>query len=552
MTHPIERLSPAQLKAALNSEREIAVLDVREEGVTARRRLLYATVAPVGRLGYLVPSLVPRTSTPIVLVDTAGEATPRAAAMLQSFGYTDVALLEGGVDAWGRAGFEVFTGTNVASKAFGEILEHALDTPNIDAATLRARQAAGENLVVLDSRPFNEFRNMNIPGGLDCPGAELVYRALAAAPDPATLIVVNCAGRTRSILGAQSLVNAGVPNPVAALTGGSMSWLLNEFTLEHAQIRTAPRPDASTAARARELALRVAERAGVQVIDAAGLARLVQEADVRTLYCFDVRDPQEFEAGHRPGFRHAPGGQLVQAVDEFVATLRARIVLADDDGVRARMTASWLQQHGSFEVYVLDEQDVPPQWEAGRDVRPLRRLGGRLAWLDADQVQAGLEAGTLQVIDVDHSLPFRRGHLPGARFVAASALLERLPELQRAGQAVVLASVDGTLAGVVAGELQAAGHAVGVLLGGTARWKSLGLPLERGDAGNLTGDDDAWYSPYHVPPESAVAAMHAYMSWQLQLPEQVRRDGPTPMQVVDFGTSTQARSQERLAALRGS
>jgi hypothetical protein len=31
---------------------------------------------------------------------------------------------------------------------------------------------------------------------------------------------VNCAGRTRSIIGTQSLINAGVPNPVTALRNG--------------------------------------------------------------------------------------------------------------------------------------------------------------------------------------------------------------------------------------------------------------------------------------------------------------------------------------------
>ncbi|WP_268808179.1 rhodanese-like domain-containing protein, partial [Caballeronia terrestris] len=207
-------VSPAQLRSLIGQRTELAVLDVREEGVTARKRLFYSSIAPVGRLGLAIERLVPRRATPIVLVDTRGEHTERAAALLARWGYTDVSILEGGVDGWERAGFEVFSGTNVPGKAFGELIEHRLRTPNVDAFTLKARQDAGDDLVVLDSRPFGEFNTMNIPGGVDCAGAELVYRALAAAPSPDTLIVVNCAGRTRSILGAQSLINAGVPNPV--------------------------------------------------------------------------------------------------------------------------------------------------------------------------------------------------------------------------------------------------------------------------------------------------------------------------------------------------
>ena len=56
----------------------------------------------------------------------------------------------------------------------------------------------------------------------------------------------------------------------------------------------------------------------------------------------DVRDPQEYESGHPSGFASAPGGQLVQATDGWVGVRGARIVLYDDDGVRARMAASWL------------------------------------------------------------------------------------------------------------------------------------------------------------------------------------------------------------------
>ena len=75
-----------------------------------------------------------------------------------------------------------------------------------------------------------------------------------------------------------------------------------------------------------------------------------------------------------PGAISAPGGQLVQATDQYVGTLGARIVLVDDDEVRAVMTASWLRQMGWHEVFVLVEAGTetgppPPTLEA----RPSRR-----------------------------------------------------------------------------------------------------------------------------------------------------------------------------------
>ena len=99
----------------------------------------------------------------------------------------------------------------VIGKAFGEFVEHRYGTPHLSVRDLKARVDAGENLVVLDSRPEPEFRNFSIPGAIDLPGAELVHRFHAAVSDASTLVVVNCAGRTRSIIGAQALINAGVP-----------------------------------------------------------------------------------------------------------------------------------------------------------------------------------------------------------------------------------------------------------------------------------------------------------------------------------------------------
>ena len=166
-------------------------------------------------------------------------------------------------------------------------------------------------------------------------------------------MVVNCAGRTRSIIGAQSLINAGIPNRVAALRNGTIGWKLAGLTLERGQSRRFVPVSAERVQRARELARAVATRADVGRADRSMLSAWLAD-DSRTLYRFDVRTPEEFAAGHLAGFRSAPGGQLVQETDVFAPVRGARIVLADNDGVRANMTASWLAQM-AWEVYVLDD-----------------------------------------------------------------------------------------------------------------------------------------------------------------------------------------------------
>ena len=190
---------------------------------------------------------------------------------------------------------------------------------------------------------------MNIPGSVSVPGAELVLRAGRVAPDPETTIIVNCAGRTRSIIGTQSLINAGVTNKVLALRNGTIGWTLARQNLEHgADRRGEIGPFEGAKANARD----VAYRAGVRHFGTEE-ATALQAQSHRTLYRFDVRDEEDYAAGHIPGFRHYPGGQLVQEIDMAAPVRGARILLTDNRGVRADMTASWLAQMG-WDAYVLD------------------------------------------------------------------------------------------------------------------------------------------------------------------------------------------------------
>ena len=269
-------------------------------------------------------------------------------------------------------------------------------------------------MVIVDSRPFDEYHRMNIPGATDMPGAELVYRIHDLTPDPETFVVVNCAGRTRSIIGAQSLINAGIPNPVAALKDGTMGWHLAGYELERGAARKAPAPGAAGRQKAQAAAARVAARFGVRSVRSDEIPDWLTAAG-RTTFLLDVRSPEEYTAGHLPGFRNAPGGQLVQATDEYVGVKNARLVLADDSGVRATMTASWLIQMGWQDVFVL---------EGGTGIGPLTSdvEADRLpeaypqATLSTQALARRLEggSGTTTVIDLDLSSRYERAHIPGA------------------------------------------------------------------------------------------------------------------------------------------
>jgi len=518
-------LTPAALCELLAGTGEIAVLDVRHEGIFSRSHLLQAVSAPLTRLEVVIDRLVPRLATPIVVVDEAEEIAASAQRKLRALGYSDVRVLQGGTRGWVAAGHVAFSGWNVPGKTFGELVEHELGTPAIDPLALKKKLDDGEDVVILDSRTFREFREFSIPGAISCPTAELVYRFHEQVKSPQTLVVVNCAGRTRSIIGAQTLINAGVPNRVVSLRNSTMGWLLEGLVLANGNAAFAPAPSAQALAEARERAATMARNAGVPGITREEYARMQGEAAERTLYTFDVRTPEEYQAGHLPCARSAEGGQLVQAMDEYVGTRHARIVLVDHDGVRAQVVGSWLRQLGRSEVFLLDARGEL-QLEAGAEPVHVRREWPiEVRWIGADELQRSLAACKVVVIDIDNSLAFRDGHVPGARFATRDQVADVLRSVDVELE-VVITSSDGVLAGLAAEDLCRAGRSARALLGGTRSWSALGFPLDRAQ-GEFRPDEDIWYGPYSYPPELLHQHFRAYIDWELALVQGARRDGDT-------------------------
>jgi rhodanese-related sulfurtransferase len=345
----ISTVTPSQVRRALLLRDEIALLDVRHEAAFATGHPLFAANMAADRIELEAEARLPRKDVPIVIYDAGEDLVSLAADRLKALGYTDIRQLDGGLQAWRAAGYEIFQDVNSYAKAFGELVESRRHTPSLPADDVAALIANKANIAVLDVRRFDEYATMNIPGSVSVPGAELVLRAGSAAPDPETTIIVNCAGRTRSIIGTQSLINAGVANKVLALRNGTIGWTLAKQHLEHgADRRGEIGPFAGAESNARD----VAYRAGVRHVSPEDAMALEVQTN-RTLYRFDVRASEDYTAGHVPGFRHYPGGQLVQEIDMAAPVRGARVLLTDDMGVRADMTASWLAQMG-WETYVLD------------------------------------------------------------------------------------------------------------------------------------------------------------------------------------------------------
>ncbi len=528
-------ITTAELRRRLSEPGEVAIVDAREEGSFFASHLLMASSLPLSRLELLAPPLLPRRAVRVVVCDDGEGLAERAAARLAEGGYGDVAVLEGGIKAWAEAGYPLYSGVHVPSKAFAEIVEHQCGTPSLGAEELAALQRSGEKIAIFDSRTFEEYHSNSIPGATSVPGAELLYRFADLVPAADTLVVVNCGGRTRSIIGAQALIDAGVPNPVRSLKNGTMGWHLAGFEVARGASRRAPAVSPQGLALARERAQRVARRFGVPMIDGRTLDEWRREADRRTLYLLDVREPEEYRAGHLPGSLSAPGGQLVQETDNWLGVWGARVVLVDREGVRAPMTAAWLRRMG-WDAVVLEEGFAGAALEEGFPAPDAARfaLAGPEPQIlaPADLAAAMRRTPSAVVVDLALSTRHRAGHIPGAWFAIRARLASALGKLPGEGD-LVFTSEEGTLARFAAAEIgKAHGRRPAVLAGGTAAWREAGLPLDEGMGPLASEPDDVALSARDRPPEERERRMREYLEWEIGLAERIAHDADCRFRVA--------------------
>lgn len=456
-----QTITPSQLQQWLFDGQEIAVFDVREHGQYGEAHLFHGVNLPYSRLELEVRRLAPNPQVRLVIYDQDGGAVATlTAARLQALGYTHVHVLAGGADGWQAAGLQLFAGVHVPSKAFGELVEEASHTPHVTARQLAEWQARGEPLVVLDGRPFEEYRKMTIPGSICCPNGELGYRVHDLVADDSTPIVVNCAGRTRSIIGAQTLINLGLKNPIYALENGTQGWYLEDLQLEHGSARRYAERVSGDLTSQRQAAQQLAERAGVVTVAAEQVRQWAADSQ-RSLFLCDVRTAEEFALGTLPGAQHTPGGQLIQSTDLYIGVRQARIVLVDSDGVRAPIVASWLRQLGHAAYVLRDGIDsglaLPVLQPVAFEALPLISVAA-----------LARELNDVNLIDLRPSMLYRKGHIAGSRWSIRSLL-------KADHRPLVLVADDPALAAFAAEGLSAR-----LLDGGFAAWAAAGLSVNAG------------------------------------------------------------------------
>ncbi|HWN01663.1 MAG TPA: rhodanese-like domain-containing protein, partial [Candidatus Dormibacteraeota bacterium] len=425
-----------------------------------------------------------------------------------------VFVLTGGFNAWRAGGRPVVQGLNVPSKVFGEHVLHDRKTPEVTPLELSARMAQGQDMVIVDTRTPEEYHRGCLPGAWSMPGGELILRIGEVVERPDQTIVVHCGGRTRSYLGAESLRRMGLPNPIVAVKNGTMGWQLDGLELERGASRWPPAPSAASRARAHDVATRLAAEDGTPLVSPDAVAERWSHRDRENVSMLDVRTREEYEAGHVPGSIWAPGGQAVQATDEYVAVRAGWLVLICDGFGRSIMTAGWLKRMGFPHVAVL-EGGVPAWERSGRPLETGPPAPAPFGYEAAQRVVERVAPGPLGddvVVSVDPSDVYQRGHLPGAIWIGRGrlelAIGQAAPDPTRR---VLLTCADGVQSTLAAATLRRMGYAAArVLDGGVAAWRAAGLPVETGLGSMLGEADDVVQKPY----ERGRAAMEAYLRWE--------------------------------------
>jgi len=512
----IATITAPTLRQWLSDGDEIALLDVREAGEFGEGHPFFAIPLPYSRLELDLHRLVPRGDTRIVVLDGGDGIAERAALRLLALGYTQVHCLAGGAPAWTQAGYTLFQGVNLPSKTFGELVEHACGTPHMSAADLQARQSAGEALVLLDGRSFEEHQRMTLPGAVSVPNGELALHWRALAPDARTPIVVHCAGRTRSIIGAQILRSLGVPNPVFALENGTQGWALAGLPLTRGSTRRACAPQ-SVHADDRAAAARVAARAGVPLLTPQQ-AQAWLDDERRTTYVFDIRSAEEFAAASLAGARHAAGGQLLQASDQYIGVRGGRVLLLDDEAVRAPVVAAWLRRLG-YESAVV-------QGGIHAALRPPITTAFTLPELPEllpAQLREWVAQNTPLLLDLQPSLAFRRQHASGARWALRPRLQRVAPAPGPGARSLLLLAADAALAQLAAIDLREAGWRE-VCWASLESWVAAGLPTQ--STPDLPTDAEAidYLFFVHDRHEGNLDAARRYLAWETGLIAQCAPD----------------------------
>lgn len=520
-----QKVTVEELRRLFDSNELFALIDVREFGEYTKGYILLASPLPYSRIEMKVESLIPCKNVPVIITDSGENGDTRskkAAKLLKKMGYQKISILENGVRGWHNSGYELFKGIGCPSKCYAAYLEQKKHVPGYFPKDVQEKLKNGEKIAFIDIRREEEFLKMCLPNGLNAPGCDSAYRFLDLVPDPETLVLVNCGARTRSILFAQTLIDFGVPNPVATLKGGTLNWKRNGYELRYGNDNKIAPPSAEAIAFSHKKAKSLADKLNIQFIDKETLEQWQIKSQEEPLYVFDVRLPGEYAQSHLQGSMSAPGGHLAQCITEFIAVRNAKVVLIDDTEVRSIITAYWLKELSVENVCVLKGglggsgigcQNLTSNTYSISSTL-LDKLPQQNSITPSSLLQKNQSTSVPLIIDIGYSNNYRNSHIPSSIWCPRGWLEEAHKKYENV-QEIIITSDDELHARLTVEDAKEIWPQakISYLEGGTPAWNHAQFPSETGMKNACVKEDDIPYL-WYTDPNITGADMDKYFDWE--------------------------------------
>lgn len=531
------RISPQRAFLLTVGRDEIAFLDVREAGQFGDGHPFLATPCPYSRFERNILDLVPNKNVPVILIDDGDHVGNKALQIAQKMGYSNLSVVDGGIQKWESTGARLFKGVNVPSKTLGELAEHYLHPKTITPQELNELLKSKDPPFLFDCRPPMEYQKMTIPGARSAPNGELAYRQRELISNENTPVIVTCAGRTRGIIGALGLKLSGVKNPVYALENGSQGWVLEGLSLARSN-QLEPLPEVCTQSKLEGSlsAKSLLAKLGVTQITAQE-ARKYLEQSQGTTYLFDIRSEAEFFNQMCPFAQHVWGVQLIQATDQWIGVRRSRIILIDDTGLRAALAAIWLHILGYSVCFLPIEEALKlcnfensshlknKSRQALEDSNYLKKYSAK------DAFDLSRNSNVL-LIDSRQSMDYRKAHAKGSRWLIRPKVPKFLKHTDLSNTFILIDDQFDRLQ-ALANELKSNGAvSLGYVYGGMQAWKDENLPIKTSQFSPPDHECIDFLFFTHGRHDGNLADSRLYLEWEKSL---IKRLHPHELNAFDLG-----------------
>ncbi|MBL6595952.1 MAG: hypothetical protein ISP43_03865 [Candidatus Puniceispirillum sp.] len=475
-----------------------ALIDCRERRDYVAGHWFGSTNIPLSLFSQRLRFLFKAPDFPVHFLDWQDAESAEAIHQLTAFGFTDITCHKTEKPAEMRRGF--VKGEYVWSKAFGEVVAHEIDLPEV---TPQQYLADYQDAQLFDVRPTAEYQDFTLPNSYSLPNS-LLLANISALKSTGKISLLHCAGRTRSIIGAFTLMASGYDGPFAVFRGGTQAWQLDGYEREHNANRLFAADHEATDAVAGFLRRWQIPSARVSADAIAAYADTKQSG-----LLFDVSDDAATGQPLAHGIIKISGTNLIQQTDRSIARYHVPVTLFDQgSGSRAAFAAFWLRAMGFFVSIVYLDAPLKPVDTVNPAINHSGITHHLAAITDLDQWQKD----AVPLYDFRPSTAFKTGHIANSQWQNISAILGQKP----AATPVAIIAACPETGSIIQDCLDRHGWQIA----GLYVWNASDIAPQRLATGglDLPLDESALFAGRH---HGVLTDAHDYLAWEENLPAEI-------------------------------